>query len=142
MAHKKDKKSKSSVGFEVNIKKYALENEFFHRVVFTGKHSQLAAVKLSKGEKTYEGREGADTMVFIVKGKGKLVLSGRGRDISKHDFIFVPEGEAYRLINVGRNDLKAIVVYSPPIVSDGTVQDTPRELTAEKELALERAWEQ
>lgn len=142
MAHKKNKKSERPFRFEGNIKKCALHNKFFRRVVLTAKYSQLATVNILKGEETLKERQEADIMVFIVKGKGKLKIEGQGRNVVKHDFVFVPAGKVHSLANAGRNDLKAIVVYSPPAFADGTIQKTPREFTAEKQLAYEYAWEQ
>ena len=142
MAHKKSKKSAATFWFEGDIKKFALENELYRRVVFTGSHSQLVVMNISKGERTEEERKDADALVFITKGKGKSVLEDRSRDVGKHDLLFVPAGKVHSLLNSSHRDLKAIIVYSPPVFAEGEIQKTRDELSPEKKLALERAWEQ
>lgn len=142
MARKKTKKSSSSFWFEGDMKQCALENQFYRKVVFTGSHSQLVVMSILKGEKTEKEPQDADTIVFIIKGKGKSVLEGRSRDVGKHDLVFVPASKTHSLLNVGHHDLKAIVVYSPPVFADSETQKTRDEVSSEKKLALERAWEQ
>lgn len=142
MARKKNKKSSGSFWFEGDIKHSALENQFYRKVVFTGSHSQLVVMNISKGDRTEEEPQDADTIVFIIKGKGKSVLEGRSRDVGKHDLVFVPSGRIHSLLNSKQHDLKIIAVYSPPVFADGEIQKTRDELSREKTLELERAWEQ
>ena len=142
MAHKRDKRSAGSFWFEGDIKKFALENEPYRKVVFTGSNSQLVVMNISKGEETEKERKDADAMVFIIKGQGKSVLGGRSHDVAKHDLVFVPAGRTHSLVNSGHRALKVIVVYSPPVFAEGEIQKTRGELSREKERALERAWEQ
>jgi mannose-6-phosphate isomerase-like protein (cupin superfamily) len=78
------------IQMEVKLKQYALKNELYRKVVFTGSHSQLVAMNILNGEETEKESHHADTIVFVVKGKGKSVLEGRSRDIVKHDLVFVP----------------------------------------------------
>jgi mannose-6-phosphate isomerase-like protein (cupin superfamily) len=142
MAHQRDRKSAGSFWFEGDIKKFALGNELYRKVVFTGSNSQLVVMNISKGEETEKEPMDADAMVFIIKGKGKSVLGERSHDVAKHDLIFVPTGRIHSLVNSGHRALKLIVVYSPPVFAEGEIQKTRDELSHEKELALERAWEQ
>ncbi|HXX15639.1 MAG TPA: cupin domain-containing protein [Candidatus Eremiobacteraceae bacterium] len=142
MAHKRNKKSAGSFWFEGDIKKFALGNGLYRKVVFTGPNSQLVVMNISKGEETEKERKDADAMVFIIKGKGKSVLGGRSHDVAKHDLVFVPAGRTHSLVNSGHRALKVIVVYSPPAFAEGEIQKTRNELSREKELALKRAWEQ
>lgn len=139
---KKKKRTGGSFWFEGDIKQYALKNEFYRKVVFTGSHSQLVLMNIGIGEETETESQHADTIVFIVKGKGKSVLDGRNRDIVKHDLVFVPTGMVHSLLNSGPRDLRAIVVYSPPVFAEGEIQKTRDELSPEKTKELERAWEQ
>jgi len=142
MTYKKNKKSAGSFWFEGDIKQYALENQSYRKVVFTGSHSQLVVMNIAKGEETEVERKDADALVFITKGKGKSVLEGRSRDIVKHDLIFVPAGKLHNLINSAHRDLKVIVVYSPPVFAEGEIQKTREELSPEKKEQFERAWAQ
>jgi len=142
MTHKTNKKSGGSFWFEGDIKQYALENQFYRKVVFTGSYSQLVVMNISKGEETEVERKDADALVFVTKGKGKSVLEGRSRDVVKHDLIFVPTGKQHTLRNPAHRDLKVIVVYSPPVFAEGEIQKTRDVLSPEKEEQLERAWAQ
>lgn len=142
MAHKRNKKSASSFWFEGDIKRYALENHFYRKVVFTGSYSQLVVMNILKREETEAEPKDADTLVFVTKGKGKSVLEGRLRDIGKHDLVFVPAGKIHTLRNSAHGDLKVIIVYSPPVFADGEIQKTRHELSPEKKEQLERAWAQ
>jgi len=141
MTHKPNKKS-ASFWFEGDIKKFARENELYRKVVFTGSHSQLVVMNISKGGETEKERKDADALVFIIEGKGKSVLEERSHDVVKHDLVFVPTGRTHSLVNSGHRALKVIVVYSPPVFAEGEIQKTRGELSREKERALERAWEQ
>ncbi len=142
MARKKSEKRSSSFWFEGDIKELALENQSYRRVVFTGSHSQLVVMNLSKGEDAEKEPQDTDTLVFIVQGKGKSIQEGRSRDVFKHDLIFVPANKRHNLRNASHRDLKAIVIYSPPMFADGEIQKTRGEMPPEKARALERAWEQ
>ena len=128
--------------FEGDLKAFALKNEFFRRVIFTGKHSQLAVMNIPKGKQSESERQDADRIVFIVQGKGKSILNGRKRDVAKHDVIFVPEGKVHSLANPFTHDLKVIVVYSPPVFPDGKIHETWKDVLSDKEAAYEHAWEQ
>lgn len=142
MGRKRSKKSGGSFCFEGDIKQYALENEFYRRVVFTGSHSQLVVMNIRKGEQTETESQDADTIVFIVKGKGKSILERRSRDIGKHDLVLVPKGKVHSLLNSAHRSLKVIAVCAPPVFAEGEIQNTRDELSPEKKRALERAWEQ
>jgi mannose-6-phosphate isomerase-like protein (cupin superfamily) len=143
MGHKTATRELGAFWFEGDIKKATLKNSFFRRVVYTGPHSQLALMNVDPGDDTNEEkREDADTILFVVRGKGKSVLNGRKRDIGRHDVIFVPAGNPHNLSNPGREDLKLFVVYSPPVFSEATVHKTQKDATAEMTKQFAHAWEQ
>jgi hypothetical protein len=86
MSHK-TKRKKAGMGkfwFEGDLKAFALKNEFFRRVVFTGTHSQLVLMNIPKGEQSESAHLDADRIIFVARGKGKSILDGRKRDIVKH----------------------------------------------------------
>ena len=129
--------------FEGDIKRIAIKNSFFRRVVYTGPHSQLALMSISAGDQTGEDKmEESDKILFIVKGKARSVLNGRRRDAAKHDVVFVPAGNRHNLVNSGRRDLKLIVVYSPPVYKDGTIHERSTDALVARNKQFEHAWEQ
>ena len=143
MSHKRAKKHPSVFWFEGDIKKIVTENMFFRRAVYTGEYSQLMLMSIPKHrESGEEKQEGADKILFIVKGRGKSTLNGRVREIRKHDVIFVPAGNLHNLANAGDADLKLFVVYSPPLYADGMIYKTPEDAMAGAAKQWEHAWEQ
>jgi mannose-6-phosphate isomerase-like protein (cupin superfamily) len=144
MSHKTTHKKAGTGKFwiEGDLKAFALKNEFFRRVVFTGTHSQLVLMNIPKGERSESGYLDADRIIFIVRGKGKSVLDGRKRDIVRHDVVFVPEGSRHSLVNPTTHDLKVVVVYAPPVFADGKIHATLEDVLAEKESSYRHAWEQ
>jgi len=141
--HKRAKKHPSPFWFEGDIKKAANENVFFRRAVYTGEHSQLMLMSIPEdGESGEAKREGADTILFVVKGRAKSILNGRVREVGKHDVLFVPAGNVHNLTNAGKDEMKLIVIYSPPLYPDGTAYKTREEETDVVTKALQAAWEQ
>ena len=143
MPHKRAKKHPSTFWFEGDIKENAKENLFFRRVVYTGEHSQLILMSIPrKGESGEQKQKDADTMLFIVKGRAKSILNGQVREARKHDVLFVPAGNVHNLTNAGKDELKLIVIYSPPQYPDGAAYKTQEEATDADAKALEHAWDQ
>jgi mannose-6-phosphate isomerase-like protein (cupin superfamily) len=142
MERKKKTKHESSFWFEGDIKRIALENCFYRRVVYTASHSQLVLMSIPANGETGEETQDSDKMLFIIKGKGESILNKRARDTGKHDVIFIPAGNVHNLKNVGRHDLKLFAIYSPPLYADGTLHKTPAEALAAKEKEFAYAWEQ
>jgi mannose-6-phosphate isomerase-like protein (cupin superfamily) len=142
MPHKR-KKQEISFSLKYDIKRIAAENGFYRRVLCTGPHSQLAVMSIPpECETGEENEEGTDKMLFIVKGKAKSVLNKRMRDVGKNDAIFVPAGNLHGLTNTGRHDLKLIVVYSPPLYPDGTMQRTAEDALEARRKKFAHAWEE
>ena len=94
------------------------------------------------GESGEAKREGADTILFVVKGRAKSILNGRVREVGKHDVLFVPAGNVHNLTNAGKDEMKLIVIYSPPLYPYGTAYKTREEETDVVTKALQGAWEQ
>lgn len=143
MSHKRTKKTQSTFWFEGDIKEIAKENRFFRRAVYTGQHSQLMLMSIPKdGESGEDIHRDEDKILFIVKGRAKSILNRRVRQARKHDVIFVPAGNLHNMINEGKDDLKIIVIYSPPFYPDGTAYRTRKEEIDVATKESEHAWEQ
>lgn len=76
------------------------------------------------GESGEEKRKGADTILFVVKGRAKSILNGRVREVGKHDVLFVPAGNVHNVSNAGKDELKLIVIYSPALYPEGAAYKT------------------
>jgi len=143
MPRKRAKKHSSTFWFEGDIKGVAKENVFFRKAVYTGEYSQLMLMSIPEGgESGEEKRKGADTILFVVKGRAKSILNGRVREVGKHDVLFVPAGNVHNVSNAGKDELKLIVIYSPALYPEGTAYKTREEETDVATKALEGAWEQ
>jgi len=104
-----------SVVFHQKIKKTATKNFSFRKVIYEGKFSELAVMNIVAHEEMgKEAHQNTDEILFVVKGKGEVMLNGKTHKIRRHDAIFVASGEDHNLKNVGRKDLKLLCVCAPP----------------------------
>jgi mannose-6-phosphate isomerase-like protein (cupin superfamily) len=120
-----------SVVFHQKIKTTAKKNLSFRKVIYEGKFSDLAVMSIARGaELGEEAHKNTDEILFVVRGKGEVILNGRKEQIRRHDAIFVASGEDHNLKNVGLKDLKLLCVCSPPSsqVSGGIHESGEREV--------------
>ncbi len=108
-----------------NIKQKALENTFFRQVLETGKETQVVLMSIPKGgdigEETHTGNE---QVLFLVAGRGKVILEGVESAFEEGDLVLVKAGTKHNFVNTGEEDLKIITTYSPPHHPDGTIHKT------------------
>jgi mannose-6-phosphate isomerase-like protein (cupin superfamily) len=127
--------------FDDNIKKVARKNLAFRKAIYTGAFSELAAMSIPPmGELGEEAHEYADEILFLVEGKGEVILDGRTEPACRHDAIFVTAGQLHNLRNTGRGDLKLVAVYSPPPSDENTA--VHRAGAKGVEERMQHAWEQ
>ena len=134
-------KTQFSLVFHEKVKKTAKANTSFRKVIYNGKFSELAVMSIAPhSELGEEAHRNIDEILFVVKGKGKVILNGRTHQIRRHDAIFVASGEDHNLKNVGRKDLKLLCVCSPPSskISAGIHKSGERALQEQ----MRYAWEQ
>jgi mannose-6-phosphate isomerase-like protein (cupin superfamily) len=120
-------------GYHVHIEKETLKNEFFRKVIFTGKHAQLVLMCLRPKEAIgNEVHSNVDQFFRIEQGEAKFVLDNKEKFIVKDgDAIIVPAGTWHNVVN---NSKTKNTVYSPPNHPDGTIHKTLKEaLIAEEE---------
>ena len=116
-----------------SIEKETLKNNYFRRVLFTGKHAQLVVMSLKPREEIgNEVHPKVDQFFRIEQGKAKFVLNnGRDKHIAKNGYaVIVPSGTWHNVINVGKNKLKLYTIYSPPNHPPGTIHKTKKEAEA------------
>ncbi len=116
-------------GFVDNIEKLTLNNKYFRKVVFTGKHSQLVLMSLKPGEDIgMEIHSGLDQFFRVDSGKGKLVMGDVEKRLKDGFAVVVPGGTKHNIINTSKTeDLKLYTIYSPPNHPKGTVHKTQAE---------------
>lgn len=115
-------------GYYGNIEKETLNNNFFRKVLYTGKHSQLVVMSLKPNEEIGEEiHETVDQFFRIEQGQAKFVVDGEETIVSEDEVFIVPAGSKHNVINISDKELKLYTIYSPPNHPDGTVHQTKKE---------------
>ena len=115
------------------IERETLENSYFRRVVFTGKHAQLVVMCLQPGEEIgQEVHPGVDQFFRIEQGEARFVFNATEEHaVRDAEAVVVPAGTEHNVINTSKTTpLKLYTIYSPPNHPDGTVHKTKREADA------------
>jgi len=121
-------------GYVENIEKLTRENEFFRKVLYTAKNSQLVLMALKPGEEIGEEVHHLDQFLRIEVGHGKAVLDNVEHDIEDGSAIVVPAGMKHNFINTSSSEpLKLYTIYSPPEHKDGTIHETKADAMAAEE---------
>ena len=125
-------------GYAGSIERQTLENTYFRKVLFTGKHAQLVVMCLRPGEEIgNEVHPKVDQFFRIEQGEATFVLDEKEKRLAGDgDAVVVSAGTYHNVINASKTtDLKLYTIYSPPNHPDGTVHKTKAE--AEKAEAAE-----
>lgn len=124
-------------GYVGPIEEQTLENNFFRKVIFTGKHIQLVLMTLQVGEEIgNEVHSDVDQFFRIEQGEGKFVFNGKEEHlVHADDAVIVPAGTFHNVINTSKTEpFKLYTLYAPPNHPDGTIHKTKAEAEeAEKE---------
>ncbi len=120
-------------GWVGSIESETLENAYFRRVLFTGKHAQLVVMCLQPGEQIgKEVHPNVDQFFRIEQGEAKFVFNETEEHLVRNaDAVVVPAGTHHNVINASKTTpLKLYTIYSPPNHPDGTVHKTKSEAEA------------
>ncbi len=120
-------------GYVGPIEAETLKNEYFRRVLFTGKHAQLVVMCLQPGEEIgNEVHENVDQFFRIEEGMAKFVFNDQEEHlVHGGEAVVVPAGTYHNVINVTEDgQLKLYTVYSPPNHPAGTVHKTKADAEA------------
>jgi mannose-6-phosphate isomerase-like protein (cupin superfamily) len=122
-------------GFKSNIEKDTLNNNYFRRVLYTGKNSQLVLMSLKPGEEIGEEiHETIDQFFRFEQGEGIVSIDGVEQKVADGDAVIVPAGARHNVMNTSKtSDLKLYTIYSPPEHQDGTVRKTKADALANPE---------
>ncbi len=114
-------------GYVGHVEKQTLSNNYFRKVLFTGKNSQLVLMSLKPLEEIgNEVHPHVDQFFRIEAGEAKFVLNNKEKHIAKDgDAVIVPAGTWHNIINNSKTkSLKLYTIYSPPNHPDGTIHKT------------------
>ena len=115
-------------GFIDDIEKLTKENNFFRKVLFTGKYSQLVVMSLKPGEEIgLEVHNNVDQFFRVDEGEGEITIDGKKSQIKDGFAVVVPAGSEHNIVNTGDTDLKLYTIYSPSNHPDGTIHKTYQE---------------
>lgn len=120
-------------GFVTNIEKDTLDNNYFRKVLYTAKHSQLVLMSLEPNEEIGEETHHLDQFIRIEAGEGKAILNSIEHKIADGSALVIPAGVKHNIINGSKDKLKLYSVYSPPEHKDGTIHKTKAEALAHEE---------
>jgi mannose-6-phosphate isomerase-like protein (cupin superfamily) len=120
-------------GYVGPIEKETLENGFFRRVLFTGKHCQLVVMSLEPGEEIgNEMHADVDQFFRVEKGKARFIFNGNEEHlVLENEAVVIPAGTWHNVVNaLASEPLKLYTIYSPPNHPDGTVHRTRADAAA------------
>lgn len=120
-------------GYVSNIEKLSIENEFFRKVLYTTKNSQLVLMSLKPGEDIGEEIHHLDQFIRCEAGEGKAVLNGVEHAFSDGFSVVVPSGAKHNIINTSEDkSMKLYTLYSPPNHRDGVIHKTKKDAEADE----------
>jgi mannose-6-phosphate isomerase-like protein (cupin superfamily) len=113
-------------GYTVDIEKKTLANNYFRKVLFTGKHAQLVVMSLKPGEEIgNEVHAKVDQFFRVEQGRALFIFKGKKIVARNGDAVIVPAGTYHNVVNDAKTvRLKLYTLYSPPNHADGTVHKT------------------
>ena len=112
-----------------------MNNSYFRRVLYTGKHCQLVLMTPKPGEEIGEEvHKTVDQFFRFEKGEGIVSIDGIKHRIADGDAVVVPAGAKHNVTNASKSkELRLYTIYSPPEHQDGTVRKTKAEALAKPE---------
>jgi mannose-6-phosphate isomerase-like protein (cupin superfamily) len=117
--------------FVGSIEKETIDNNFFRKVLYTGKYEQLVVMCVQGGDELgNEVHPAVDQFFRIEQGEAKFVFdNGKEQAIAKNgDAVIVPAGTYHNVINNSKSALlKMYTIYSPPNHPAGRIQKTKAE---------------
>jgi mannose-6-phosphate isomerase-like protein (cupin superfamily) len=119
-------------GYITNIEEETVKNDYYRKVLFTAKHSQLVLMSLRPGEEIGEEVHELDQFIRFEAGEGTVVLDGESRRVVDGFAVVIPAGTRHNVVNSSSGkELKLYSIYSPPEHKHGTLHKTKKEADAD-----------
>jgi len=112
-----------------NLEKDTLDNNYFRKVLYTGKHAQLVLMSLQPGEDIgLEIHNHVDQFFRFEQGEGTVIIDGQEINVADGQAVIVPAGSEHNIINKSQTGpLKLYTIYSPANHPEGTIHKTRAE---------------
>lgn len=116
-------------GYHTNIEDEVNKNDFFRKVLFTGKFCQLVVMTLKPNEDIgLEVHNNLDQFFRFEDGEGKVIIDSEEFVVGEDDVVVVPAGSEHNIINTSSTQpLRLYTVYSPPNHPENTIHKTKEE---------------
>lgn len=88
------------------------------RVLAGTDRSQAATMVLSPGQSTGgpdNRHPQSDQWLFVILGRGKVVVESEERDLEEGSLLLIEAGEAHEIRNDGDRPLETLSFYAPPV---------------------------
>ena len=121
--------------FSADIKKEALKNNFFRKVLATKANAQVVVMSLKPKEDIgMEIHKKYDQVLVNAKGKGVYIINGKKGKFEENSLVYVPKASWHNFINTGKTRLKLFTIYSPPNHKPGTIHKTKKDAEKAEKL--------
>jgi len=126
--------------YVADIEKATLENPFFRKALWTGKHLQLTLMCIPPcGEIGLEMHPNLDQFLRLEQGEGMVMMGEKQkclkfmRKVEANSAVFIPAGTWHNLVNTGDEPIKLYSIYAPVQHPAGTIQCTKADSDAAEE---------
>lgn len=120
--------------YQSNIIEEVQNNDYFRKVLFTGKKSQFVVMSIPPGESIgMETHLNVEQALFFASGTGRAILDGKPSPVLAGDVVIVPPGISHDFVNTGSKPLKIYTIYSPANHIDGRIHQTKADADADIE---------
>ncbi|MFH0970858.1 MAG: cupin domain-containing protein [Candidatus Diapherotrites archaeon] len=113
-------------GYTTNIENKTIQNEFYRKVLFTGKKIQLVVMSIRVGEDIpLETHPKTDQFIRIEKGTAFVKIGEEEHTLNEDEIVIIPAGNPHYVKNASPTKvLKLYSLYAPPEHPDGTIHKT------------------
>ena len=111
-------------GYVTNIENATLENDYYRKVLYTGKSSQLVLMTIQPGDEIGSETHDLDQFIRIEAGQAVVTLDGVNHTLGDDWAVVIPAGTEHNVVNSGEGPLRLYSIYSPPEHKDGALHPT------------------
>jgi mannose-6-phosphate isomerase-like protein (cupin superfamily) len=117
----------------IPIEQKSLVNDFFRRVLYTSKESQVIFITLQPGEDLgFETHKKTEQMFYVISGRGVAKFKASKKLLDPGDFLIVPIKTKHNIENTGKRKLKLLSIYSMPVHLENVIHRTKEDAEEDK----------